>query len=119
MSLTPSFKRRQRFGEAISRDPTRLFCYVQLALLNRKELHKEARGADDVIDRMVASNPKSGLAYLHRFRYLSEFRPPAPESDLTQAIELEPGDPEVLLAAALTPHGRTTWRRPAATAKRV
>src|SRR5271157_2273740 len=50
---------------------------------------------------MVANNPESGPAHLYRFRYLSEFRPPAPESDLKKALELSPENPEVLLTAAL------------------
>src|SRR5271166_1465408 len=50
---------------------------------------------------MVANNPESGPAYLYRFRYLSEFRPPAPDNDLKKALELSPENPEVLLTAAL------------------
>ena len=50
---------------------------------------------------MVANNPESGPAHLYRFRYLSEFRPPAPDSDLKKALELSPENPEVLLTAAL------------------
>ena len=66
------------YNEAISYDPTRLFCYLQRARLDRNELHKDPKDADDEIEWMVANNPESGLAYLYRFRYLSEFRPPAP-----------------------------------------
>ena len=89
------------FSEAISYDPTRLFCYVQRARLDRNELHKDPKDADDEIAWMVANNPESGLAHLDRFRYLSEFRPPAPDSDLKKALELAPENPEVLLTAAL------------------
>ena len=89
------------FNEAISYDPTRLFCYVQRARLDRNELHKDPKDADDEIAWMVANNPESGLAHLDRFRYLSEFRPPAPDSDLKKALELAPENPEVLLTAAL------------------
>ena len=59
------------FNEAISYDPTRVFCYVQLARLERKELRKDPKDADREIDWMIANNPKSGLAHLERFRYLA------------------------------------------------
>src|SRR5271157_2385517 len=88
------------FNEAISYDPTRLFCYVQRARLDRSELHKDPKDADDEIEWMVANNPESGPAHLYRFRYASEFRPPAPDSDIKKALELAPDDPEVLLTAA-------------------
>ena len=89
------------YNEAISSDPTRLLCYVQRARLDRNELHKDPKDADDEIERMVANNPESEPAHLYRFRYLSEFRPPAPDSDLKKALELAPENPEVLLIAAL------------------
>ncbi len=89
------------FEEAISYDPSRLFSYVQLARLERGSLGKDPREADREIDWMLASNPGSGHARLERFRYLAEFRPPAPEADLKQALQLAPEDPDVLLTAAL------------------
>ena len=89
------------YSDAISYDPTRLFCYVQRARLDRNELHKDPKDADDEIEWMVANNPESGSAHLYRFRYLSEFRPPAPDSDLKKALKLSPDNPEVLLTAAL------------------
>ena len=89
------------YNEAISYDPTRLFCYVQRARLYRSELRKDPKDADDEIEWMVANNPESGPAHLYRFRYLSEFRPPAPASDLKKALELAPENREVLLTAAL------------------
>ena len=89
------------YNEAISYDPTRLICYVQRARLDRNELHKDPKDADAEIEWMVANNPESGPAHLNRFRYLSEFRPPAPDSDLKKALKLSPENPEVLLTAAL------------------
>ncbi len=89
------------YSDAISYDPTRLLCYVQRARLDRNELHKDPKDADDEIEWMVANNPDSGPAHLYRFRYLSEIRPPAPDSDLKKALELAPENPEVLLTAAL------------------
>ncbi len=49
------------FEEAISYDPSRLFCYVQLARLERGSLGKDPREADREIDWMIAGNPGSGL----------------------------------------------------------
>ena len=89
------------YNEAISYDPTRLICYVQRARLDRNELHKDPKDADAEIEWMVANNPESGPAHLDRFRYLSGFRPPAPDSDLKKALELSPENSEVLLTAAL------------------
>ena len=89
------------FNEAISYDPTRLGCYIQLARLERNELRKDPRDADGDIQWMVANNPESGLAHLNRFQYAAEFRPPAADSDLKRALELSPENPEVLLTAAL------------------
>ena len=88
------------FHEAMSYDSARLSCYVQLARLERTELHKNSRDADARIEQMIASNPRSGLAYLYRFRYASEFGLPAADSDLKEALALAPEDPEVLLTAA-------------------
>ena len=61
------------FSAAISHDPARLACYVQLARLERTELHEDSRNAEVRIEQMIASNPGSGLARLYRFRYASEF----------------------------------------------
>ena len=88
------------FNEAISYDPSRVLCYVQLARLDRNELKAGPKVADSEIDWMLANNPKSGLAHLHRFRYVSQFHPPAPDSELKQALELEPENAEILLTAA-------------------
>jgi cellulose synthase operon protein C len=88
------------YKDSISSDPTRLACYVQRARIYRNELHKDPKDADDEIERMVANNPESGPAHLYRFRYASEFRPPAGDSDLKKALELAPENPAVLLTAA-------------------
>ncbi len=88
------------FNEAISYDPSRVLCYVQLARLDRNELKADPKVADSDIAWMIGNNPKSGLAHLSRFRYLSEFHPPAPDSELKQALELEPENAEILLTAA-------------------
>src|SRR5271165_2508952 len=88
------------YSDVISYDPTRLLCYVQRARLDRNELHKDPKDADDEIEWMVANNPESGPAHLYRFRYLSEFRPPAPDSDLKKA----PAAPRSYLEKGLKLH---------------
>jgi len=88
------------YKDSITSDPTRLACYVQRARIFRNELHKAPKDADDEVERMIANNPESGLAHLYRFRYTSEFRPPAADSDLKKALELSPENPDVLLTAA-------------------
>ena len=88
------------FSDATRYDPTRLACYVHRARLLRGELQKNAKDSNDEIDRMVANNPKSGVAYLYRFRYASEFQPPAADGDFSKALSLAPDNPEVLLTAA-------------------
>ena len=46
---------------------------MQLARLERTELHEDSRNSEVRIEQMIASNPGSGLARLYRFRYASEF----------------------------------------------
>ncbi len=94
------------FSEAIFHDPARLSCYMQLARLERGELRRNPRDPDARIEQMVASNSRSGLAHLYRFRYASEFRLPAADSDLKEALALAPEDSEVLLTAALVAEQR-------------
>ena len=48
------------FNEAISYDPSRVLCYVQLARLDRNELKADPKVADGEIDWMLANNPKIG-----------------------------------------------------------
>jgi len=107
------------YNEAISYDPTRLFCYVQRARLDRNELHKDPKDADEEIEWMVANNPESGLAHLYRFRYLSEIRPAVADSDLKKALKLSPENPEVLLTAALSPSRRKIRQPPGLISRRV
>lgn len=90
----------QFFKEAVDSDSTRVSSHRRLAVLWRTELKKDPKEADDQIDRMVLKNPKSGTAYLCRFQFDSQFRPPARESDLQKALEVAPDDPDVLRVAA-------------------
>jgi predicted Zn-dependent protease len=93
----------KRYEAARKHDPKRVSCYDRLARLLRVDL-RQVESADRMIKDMVATNPKSGRAYLYRWRYDREFRPPADardlQKDLQKALELSFDDPEVLLAAA-------------------
>ena len=56
------------FNKAISYDPTRLFCYVQRVRLDRNELHKDPKDADDEIAWMVAKAAEvRGLPIFNHF----------------------------------------------------
>lgn len=84
------------FQKAIAHDPARVPAYVRLARLLR-DSYKDAGEADKVIDAMIEANPNSGQAYLEKWRYHG---PTAEDQDVARALELEPDDPDVLLAAA-------------------
>ena len=90
----------RRFLRALGHDPRRVACYERLARLRRVELRR-IEAADGTIREMVVKNPKSGLAYIGRWRYARDFSPPADAKDIEKGLELAPDDPEVLLAAAL------------------
>ncbi len=92
------------FAQALKHDAHRVACYDRLARLRRTSLRK-LNEADRTIGEMVAKNPKSGEAYLFRWRYARDFAPPAAAADLTKAVELAPEDPEVLLTAAIASDG--------------
>jgi cellulose synthase operon protein C len=88
------------FLRALQHDPERVSCYDRLARLRRINLRRN-ESADGTIQEMVAKNPKSGLAYVYRWRYFQEFSPPADAKDIGKALTLAPDDPEVLLTAAV------------------
>ena len=91
------------FVLALQHDPARVECYDRLARLRRDRpgrLRKN-EAADGTIQEMVAKNPKSGLAYIYRWRYAHEFLPSADADDIRKGLELAPDDPEVLVAAAV------------------
>ncbi len=98
--LTQYDKAERWFDDALQHDPRRISCYDRLARLRRTNLRRN-EAADGTIQEMVAKNPKSGLAYINRWRYLQEFSPPAREADVQEALKLAPNDPDVLLVAAV------------------
>jgi tetratricopeptide (TPR) repeat protein len=86
--------------QAIAHDPWRVSCYDRLARLRRDELRRNA-AADCTIEEMIAKNPKAGIAYTYRWRYVQSFAPPADANDIQKALELAPGNLEVLFTAAV------------------
>jgi tetratricopeptide (TPR) repeat protein len=55
--------------------------------------------ADDVVDQMVAANPKSAEAFLARYRYRTRYDRQHAKGDLAAALKLAPDDINVQLAA--------------------
>ena len=84
----------------LEHDPGQVSCYDRLARLRRTEL-RQIESADNTIKEMVAKNPKSGLAYINRWRYVHDFTPPADDNDIRRASELAPDELEVLFTAAV------------------
>ena len=106
-----------RFLRALEHDPGRVSCYDRLARLRRTRC-AGIDAADRTIKEMVAKNPKSGLAYIDRWRYFQEFAPPADDKDIQTALELAPDDLEVLFTAAVAsekkpdaPAARRYWEK--------
>ena len=88
----------EQFRKAISHDPARVASYDRLARLLRTDL-RQTEAADRLIEQMVEANSNSARAYLSRWQYQSDFLPPG-DAQCPAALELDPDDPDVLLAAA-------------------
>lgn len=99
------------FDRACKHAPDRIKSYVHLAYLlkdhiaeTERELleRKLGRWADQVMNEMVAANPRSARAYLERARYRRRFGGSlqAVEDDLARAYALAPDDVDVILARA-------------------
>jgi Flp pilus assembly protein TadD len=73
--------------------------HARLAGLLRFRLDRPGE-ADQVMDRLVEQDPDDSRAYLERARYRQASRLEGADSDVAEALELAPRDPEVLLAAA-------------------
>ena len=56
--------------------------------------------ADQVVDDMVAANPKAAKAYLARYRYRLHYGLSGAKDDLAAALKYGPDDLEVVLQAA-------------------
>jgi tetratricopeptide (TPR) repeat protein len=107
------------FDRATRHAPDRVGSYVQLAYILRGRLteierqqqeRKLGRTADQVMDGLIAANPRSARAYLERSRYRRKFgvARAAVEEDLRRAYDLAPDDLEVIeerASWALEHHG--------------
>jgi tetratricopeptide (TPR) repeat protein len=93
------------FVQAIRHDPHRVDCYDRLARLRRADLRRLESAVGTIAD-MVANNPKTGRAYIYRWRYSLEFLPPADASNIQIALTFAPDDSEVLLTAAIASERR-------------
>src|SRR5262249_2240130 len=87
------------FADAIKQSPDHIANYQQLAELCNKRLDDPER-AEQVLDELVAANPRAPAAWLARARW-SEAHGAAGSAadDVARAVELEPRDPSVYLAA--------------------
>ncbi len=108
----------KQFVRALEHDPGRVSCYDRLARLRRIEL-RQIEPADNTIKEMVAKNPKSGLAYINRWRYVHEFAPPADDKDIRKGVELAPDDLEVLFTAAVASEQKPDAAAARLTARKV
>jgi tetratricopeptide (TPR) repeat protein len=93
------------YASAVARAPERVDWYVRLADVLRNRLADPA-GADRVMDArqekdgVIAANRRSFRAYLERGLYRKAYRIDGAELDVARALELAPGEADVLLSAA-------------------
>jgi cellulose synthase operon protein C len=79
----------ESYERAITNSPTHWEHYVRQALVLREGL-KQPTQADGIMDKMIASNPKSAAAYHARGRYHADYGDPAKAlADAKQSIELD------------------------------
>ena len=95
------------FKTAIAKEPTCLEAYVHLATLLadgrtvQPSTGSGAEQADKILDRMVAANSSSALAYARRASYYDQTgRPEKALADVRKARSLGPRELDVLLVAA-------------------
>jgi tetratricopeptide (TPR) repeat protein len=89
------------YANAITHDPHLTDAYVRMASLCFQRFNQVAR-AEEVMDRLVESNPESARAFLERGRYrLQRAFLDGADSDLKKAWALTPKDADVLAASAL------------------
>ncbi len=93
------------YRETLERDPSRIDAYTRLAALYRDHLN-DAAAADRLMDAqgtaegVVAKNTGSARAFLERGLYRAQHGIEGADLDIGRALELDPDDPEILLAAA-------------------
>ena len=105
-------ERLKRYPEAVARltkakdrDLTRVATFDRLARLLRSRLNK-GEAADRIMDArvvkdgLIATNPRSGRAFLLRGLYRRDFKIPGGDEDLKQALAHAPEDPEILFDVA-------------------
>ncbi|HVS40495.1 MAG TPA: tetratricopeptide repeat protein [Gemmataceae bacterium] len=94
-------KAAKDYEKAVADGPHQVNTYVRWAAVLRRRL-ADPKGADDVMDRMVANNPDSFQARLARGRYLREIGLlEAGAKDVAYARDkLAPTETDVLLASA-------------------
>jgi tetratricopeptide (TPR) repeat protein len=97
------FQAREYYSKAIKHDPGLVDAEDRLARLlrdNADELLSKPGDPDEVVKKMVDANPRSARAYLNRWLYYRKYGPPADDQDISRALERDPDDVDVLVAAA-------------------
>jgi Tfp pilus assembly protein PilF len=89
------------YGRVVQHAPDRIDNYVRRASLLRQRLDKPAE-ADQVMDQLIAANPKAVAAYLARARYRRQYHTAARAAEDIAYVQkhLAPDDAEVLLLAS-------------------
>lgn len=88
------------FRKALEHDPSTVAASLELARILRDRLERAA-DADAVISQMIEENPESARARLLRWQYQEQYKLDSDPEDIAFALQAEPDDDEVLLAAAL------------------
>jgi tetratricopeptide (TPR) repeat protein len=89
------------YAQVVRHDPHRIDSYVRRAVLLRQRLSRP-EGGDEVMNQLIAANPKSVAAYLARARYRRQYHTAAQAAEDVAYVQqhLAPDDADVLLAAA-------------------
>jgi tetratricopeptide (TPR) repeat protein len=89
-------KAENEYKAAIKLDGTRVAAYGRVARL----VHARHGDSDAILHEMLTTNPKSAQALVERFRFRREFGMEADPADIRRALELGPGEADVLIEAA-------------------
>jgi predicted Zn-dependent protease len=105
------------YRAAVKDAPTEMLTHFRLARLLRKEL-RDRKGADKVMDDLVAANPRSFEAYFGRSVYrklfaaeLTAAEQDGAAADADRAARLAPANPQVLFLAADFARNRREWTK--------